>query len=303
MSLFSFVSSLAPFPTRKLYHLRPYSYHVPRHPPCIHMSTTRQRVMRFRPCIDLHNGRVKQIVGSSLTSTLDELTVNFESEHNASYFAEMYRRDGLWGGHVIMLGPGNKEEARNALQAFPGGLQVGGGIRPENAEWWIKQGASGVIVTSYCFRDGMIVWERVREMMDVVGKENLVLDLSCRWKENDDSGGDYYICTNRWEKWTDFALNRENVGKLEEFCSEILVHAVDVEGKKAGIDERLVDLLGKICTLPITYAGGVQSFGDLDRVRDVGAGKVDVTIGSALDIFGGSLPYKEAVKWQRNENV
>lgn len=254
---------------------------------------------------------MKQIVGSTLTSSSSDVPeTNFVSTHSPSYYAELYKRDNLPGGHIIMLGPGNEDAACQALEAYPGGLQVGGGIRPENAELWMKRGAMGVIVTSYCFKDGEIVWENVEQMRSAVGKENLVLDLSCRWKEtkkhngadgvDKDGRGSYFICTDRWQKWTDFELVRENVQRLEGYCGELLVHAVDVEGKKQGIDRRLVRLLGDICSIPVTYAGGVTCLDDLEVIGDLGRDRVDATVGSALDIFGGYLEYEDCVQWQNS---
>ncbi len=255
------------------------------------------RAMRFRPCIDLHNGRVKQIVGGTLTDGA-EPTTNFETELPPSHFADLYRRDNLPGGHVIMLGPGNDAAACDALAAFPGGMHVGGGIVPGNAARYLDAGASHVIVTSYVFNGGRIDWDRVLNMVRAVGKNRLVFDLSCRKRDSR-----YYVCTDRWQKWTEFALNGDNLARLGELCDEILVHAVDVEGKKSGIDLELVERLAEWATVPITYAGGVRSIADLEQARLVSRGRVDVTIGSALSIFGGSLQYSDAVKWQREQET
>lgn len=254
------------------------------------------RAMRFRPCIDLHNGRVKQIVGGSLSDTGPAPETNFETDQSAAYFAQLYQRDRLPGGHVIMLGPGNERAAYEALNAYPDGMHVGGGIYPGNATKYLSEGASHVIVTSYVFREGQIIWERVQEMTELVGKQRLVLDVSCRKKE-----GQYYVCTDRWQKWTDFVLNDKNFDMLGQWCDEILVHAVDVEGKKSGIDLELVERLAGWATVPVTYAGGVRSLVDMQLAKEKGKGFVDVTIGSALDIFGGNLKYEDAVKWQRKE--
>lgn len=253
------------------------------------------RAMRFRPCIDLHNGRVKQIVGGTLADGSEPKT-NFESELPPSHFASLYCRDQLPGGHVIMLGPGNEDAALNALNAFPGGMHVGGGIVPENASRYLDAGASHVIVTSYVFSGGRIAWDRVQNMVRAVGRQRLVLDLSCRKKDSE-----YFVCTDRWQKWTDFALNGDNFARLGELCDEILVHAVDVEGKKCGIDLELVKCLADWATVPVTYAGGVRDIADLEKAKLVSNGKVDVTIGSALSVFGGSLQYVDAVKWQREQ--
>lgn len=254
--------------------------------------------MRFRPCIDLHAGRVKQIVGGTLTDAATAPTTNFETDLSPAYYAELYHRDKLPGGHVIMLGPGNEIAARKALNVFPDGMHVGGGMNPSNAGNFINAGASHVIVTSYVFREGVIVWERVQEMLRAVGKRRLVLDVSCR-KRN----GEYFVCTDRWQKWTDFALNAKNFDTLGQHCDEILVHAVDVEGKKSGIDLDLVEKMAAWASVPVTYAGGVRSIADMELAKEKGRGLVDVTIGSALDIFGGSLRYEDAVKWQRAEEL
>lgn len=253
--------------------------------------------MKFRPCIDLHNGCVKQIVGSTLSDTsATSLKTNFASSHSAAYYAEMYRRDGLTGGHVIMLGPGNVEAATQALVAYPGGLQIGGGITTENSSIWLARGASAVIVTSYVFKDGMIHEDRLRSLTREVGREHLVLDLSCRKK-----GDDYYIVTDRWQHFTDVIINKESLDYFSAFCSEFLIHAVDVEGKCAGIEAELTEKLGAWTPLPTTYAGGVKNIGDMERILQLGRGKLDATVGSALDIFGGTtMTYAEAVAFHRS---
>ncbi|HIJ89493.1 MAG: phosphoribosylformimino-5-aminoimidazole carboxamide ribotide isomerase [Desulfobulbaceae bacterium] len=254
--------------------------------------------MKFRPCIDLHQGRVKQIVGSSLSDGQQErLTTNFASDQPASHYAAMYKHDGLFGGHVIMLGPGNEAAATDALQAFPGGLQVGGGITADNAAHWLDQGASAVIVTSAVFKDGMVHEDRLAELVRAVGKERLVLDLSCRKK-----GDAYYIVTDRWQKFTQVTVSEQSLGYFAGHCHEFLIHAVDVEGKCAGIEEELTALLGRFSPIPTTYAGGVKSLADLYRVKELGHNRLDATIGSALDIFGGSgVTYAEAVAFNRQE--
>lgn len=252
--------------------------------------------MKFRPCIDLHNGCVKQIVGSSLSDTsIATLQTNFASTQPSSYYAEMYRRDGLTGGHVIMLGPGNEEAARAALAAYPGGLQIGGGITLENSATWLERGASAVIVTSHVFKDGLVREDRLIKLAGEVGREHLVLDLSCRKK-----GEDYYIVTDRWQNFTEVVVNQESLAYFSAFCSEFLIHAVDVEGKCAGIETELTARLGAWTPLPTTYAGGVKNLADLELILDLGQGRLDATVGSALDIFGGTtMTYAEAVAFHR----
>lgn len=250
----------------------------------------------FRPCIDLHQGRVKQIVGGTLESNDQSLRTNFVSERPASWFAGLYRDDGLSGGHVIMLGPGNEQAARDALAAYPGGLQVGGGMNDTNAKAWLNAGASHVIVTSWVFRHGRIDRERLALLKEMIGRERLVLDLSCRRR-----GNDYFIVTDRWRTFTDERIDRELIEELTDSCDEFLIHAADVEGLCGGIDEELVERLGRICPIPTTYAGGARSLSDLQLVTELGGGRIDLTIGSALDIFGGTgVRYTDAVAWNRS---
>ncbi|MEA2082805.1 MAG: phosphoribosylformimino-5-aminoimidazole carboxamide ribotide isomerase [Thermodesulfobacteriota bacterium] len=254
--------------------------------------------MKFRPCIDLHDGRVKQIVGSTLSdSGHEELKTNFCSDKPSSWYAEMYKRDGLTGGHVIKLGPGNEEAAASALQAYPGGLQIGGGINPENAVYWLDQGACALIVTSYVFRNGKVYEERLVELTRAVGSDRLVLDLSCRKR-----GFDYFVVTDRWQKFTNVRISRESLKFFSMYCSEFLIHAVDVEGKCDGIAEDFVADLARWTPIPTTYAGGVKNIDDLYRIKELGQGRLDVTIGSALDIFGGTgIKYSEALTFFRRE--
>ncbi|KAK4535917.1 hypothetical protein CDCA_CDCA06G1942 [Cyanidium caldarium] len=260
------------------------------------------RVTRFRPCIDIHDGRVKQVVGSTLTA--DGAAVqqtNFETDVPASYFADRYREDRLPGGHVIILGgerAASERAALEALAAFPHGLQFGGGVSADNARHYLDAGASHVIVTSYVFHHGAVDIGRLEQLRRVTGRERLVLDLSCRPHQVDDTV-EYFVYTERWTRRTDVRLDATSLQRLAEYCSEFLVHAVDVEGKKCGLDETLVQRLADISPIPVTYAGGVRSVGDLEYVRQAGGGRVDVTVGSALDLFGGTLPYTEAVAWQR----
>lgn len=249
--------------------------------------------MRFRPCIDLHGGRVVQIVGGSLRDTAAPMT-NFETGREAADYARMYRADNLPGGHVIMLGPGNESAALSALSSFPGGLQVGGGIRPQNARRYLDAGASHIIVTSYVFRDGRVDTDRLDRMVRAVGRDRLVLDLSCRRR-----GGAYLVVTDLWQRFTCVQVDGTTLNRLSEFCDGFLVHGVDVEGKRAGIEDALVELLGAESPIDVTYAGGARRLEDLDRVEKLGRGRVGLTIGSALDIFGGDVPYADVVAWQR----
>lgn len=244
--------------------------------------------MEFRPCIDLHEGKVKQIVGGSLNDSGAE--ENFVSQRDAGYYAELYRKSGLRGGHVIALGPGNREQIEKALAAYPGGLQVGGGINAENAKWYIDKGASHVIVTSFIFKDGEFFLENLKEIRKVVKKENLVIDLSCRKKD-----GKYYVVTNRWQKFTNFEVNEENMDFLSDFCDEFLVHAVDVEGLKSGIDEDLIRKLSKWVKIPCTYAGGISTLEDVKLIEEMSEGRMNYTIGSALDIFGGDIKFEDVI--------
>ncbi len=255
--------------------------------------------MRFRPCIDIHNGQVKQIIGGSLRDEADEATENFVAGQNAAFYAKLYRDNGIKGGHIILLNPvtsefykKTKNQAMDALKAYPGGLQVGGGVTPQNAGEYLNAGASHVIVTSYVFKDGKLHYERLKEMVKAVSKEHLVLDLSCRKKDNL-----YYIVTDRWQKYTNVVLNEQTIADLSSYCDEFLIHAVDVEGKACGIEEKLVQLLGNTCKIPTTYAGGVHSFEDLKKLKESGKNKIDVTIGSALDLFGGNMKFEEVLEY------
>ncbi|MCR5282692.1 MAG: phosphoribosylformimino-5-aminoimidazole carboxamide ribotide isomerase [Lachnospiraceae bacterium] len=259
--------------------------------------------MQFRPCIDIHNGRVKQIVGSSLTDAGDQARENFVATQDAAYFAKLYQSRGLLGGHVILLNhkdsayyEATRQQALLALSAYPSGLQVGGGIGVENAASFLKAGASHVVVTSYVFREGRIEFDRLNGLKQAVGKEHLVLDVSCRR-----FGDSYFVCTDRWQNKTDFALTEENLTMLSDYCDEFLIHAVDVEGKSRGIEESVAAILGSWAAgrpqfhEKITYAGGVGSFEDLKKLKQLGGGHVNVTIGSSLDLFGGDMAFDEVL--------
>ncbi len=259
--------------------------------------------MEFRPCIDIHNGKVKQIVGGSLRDEGDFAKENFVSEMDAAFFAEYYRKDGIRGGHIILLNSpdsafyeATKAQAVKALRAYPGAFQIGGGINDRNAAYFLEQGASHVIVTSYVFSDGKVDYAKLQKLVGSVGKKRLTLDLSCRKRD-----GNYYIVTDRWQKFTDETVTRELLDKLSGYADEFLIHAVDVEGKSAGIEEELVKLLGDWDGLSVTYAGGVGSFSDLQKLKAYGRGRVNVTIGSALDLFGGDMPYREVLAFVREE--
>ena len=254
--------------------------------------------MQFRPCIDIHNGKVKQIVGSSLKDEGNEATENFVSQCDASYFANLYKKENLKGAHVIMLNAKDSEyyedtkaQALLAVRTYPGALQVGGGITAENAKEYIENGADKVIVTSYVFKNGEIQYDNLEKLIASVGKEHIVLDLSCRKKE-----GKYYIVTDRWQKFTNVEVTHEVLDEFSSYCSEFLIHAVDVEGKQQGIDTELIAYLGEWDGIPITYAGGIHTYEDIETIAKLGKGKIHVTVGSALDLFGGSLEFDKLVQ-------
>lgn len=255
--------------------------------------------MEFRPCIDIHNGKVKQIVGGSIRDADNFAEENFVSEQDAAFYAEFYKRDGIRGGHIILLNPEGSEyyeqtkrQALSALWAYPGGFQVGGGIRAENAQEFLDQGASHVIVTSYVFSKGRVNYENLKRLVHEVGREHIVLDLSCRRR-----GDGYYIVTDRWQKFTEEKITEELLDVLKDYADEFLIHAADVEGKASGIEEELAGLLGRWGKIPVTYAGGVGSFEDLLRLKRAGGGRLNVTVGSALDLFGGHMAYEEVLQF------
>ena len=249
----------------------------------------------FRPCIDLHNGKVKQIVGGSLNDQDNSPATNFTSEKPSEWYAELYKKDNLKGGHVIRLGRGNEEASINALKAYPRGLQVGGGVTNENAAELLDAGASEVIVTSFVFKDGILNEKNLDLILKEIGHEKLVLDLSCRIKDDK-----YWIVTDRWQNFTSLELTCETMNQLAGSCSEFLIHAVDVEGLCKGIDWRLVEML-KDSPIPVTYAGGARNIDDLIKITEISDNKVDLTIGSALDIFGGTkIRYDDAVNFNKS---
>ena len=262
--------------------------------------------MEFRPCIDIHNGKVKQIVGSSLKDAGNEAQENFVSDQDAAFFAEFYKRDGIKGGHVILLNPAGsayyeatRQQALLALRAYPDGLQVGGGICADNAKEFLAAGASHVIVTSYVFSGGKVNYDNLKSLVRVTGKEHLVLDLSCR----KGADGAYYIVTDRWQKFTEEKVTHELLERLSTYADEFLIHAVDVEGKASGIEVPLVQLLAGWGNIPITYAGGIGSFADLEKLKQEGRGYLNATIGSALDLFGGGMEYRKVLEFMKGANV
>lgn len=252
---------------------------------------------KFRPCIDLRHGQVVQIVGGTLSADESAVHTNHTATQPAAWFAQRYAADDLRGGHIIKLGPGNDAAAREALAAWPGGLQVGGGITLDNAAQWLDAGAAQVIVTSWLFVDGALSMQRVADLSAAIGRERLVIDLSCRRRDDG-----WRVATDRWQTVTDSVVNADLLATLSQYCAEFLVHAADVEGLCQGIDEDLVRLLGGASPIPVTYAGGARSLADLEVVNDLSGGRVDLTIGSALDLFGGSgARYSDCVAWNQRQ--
>ena len=255
--------------------------------------------MKFRPCIDIHNGKVKQIVGGSLLDNGNTASENFVSDKNADYYAKMYKQENLKGGHIILLNSPDSEyyladlnQAKLALNEFTDGMQIGGGVNDKNAKEFLVMGASHVIVTSFVFNNGILDMEKLNSLLKSIPKQNLVIDLSCRKK-----GDDYYIVTDRWQNFTNMKVNSDTLEMLAQYCDEFLVHAVDVEGKSGGIDKNLLSILSQYKDIPITYAGGVHSFEDLQSLKQLGDNIIDVTIGTALDIFGGNLSFKSVIEY------
>ena len=285
-------------PTKKTYKLSRRKIHTRATASCV----------QFRPCIDIHQGKVKQIVGSTLKDKDSDAgegedtkpTTNFVSDRGAAHYASLYRECKLRGGHVILLD--SQEEATRAaafeaLSTYRDGMQVGGGVDASNARMWIERGASHVIVTSFAFTDGALNRDALRALVDKVGRSRIVLDLSCRMRD-----AEYFVVTDRWQKFSSFSLRPAAVAELADYCDEFLVHGVDVEGKKLGVDETLIRILGDISPIPVTYAGGVRAMEDLELVKSAGGGRVDVTVGSALDIFGGTLRFDDVVAWHRGNS-
>lgn len=251
--------------------------------------------MEFRPCIDIHNGYVKQIVGSSLTDK--GAAENFVSDKDSAYYAKLYQDNALTGGHVIILNKvgteeyeASKKEAFKAFNTYPNGLQVGGGINDKNAQEFIDAGASHVIVTSYLFENDELSIDKMEALVKAVGKEHVVFDLSCK-KINDK----YFITTNRWQTITKTEMNASLLRDLEQYCDEYLIHAVDVEGKSEGPEEDIIEELSKYSGNAVTYAGGIHSYEDVDLINHKSNGKINFTIGSALDLFGGKLEFERVV--------
>lgn len=255
--------------------------------------------MKFRSCIDIHNGNVKQIVGGSLSDKNNYAVDNFVSEYDGAYYGKLYKSYGLTGGHIIILNPAGSEfynadleQAYSALSAFEGGLQIGGGINDQNAAHFLDKGASHVIVTSFVFKNGVVNFDNLNRLVKSVGKSRLVLDLSCRKRD-----GKYYVVTDRWQKFTDIEMNSQTLEMFSEYCDEFLIHAVDTEGKAKGIEPQIAKIMGEYCTIQSTYAGGISSFEDLDNLKELGKGKIDFTIGSALDIFGGNMNFEKVAAY------
>ena len=271
----------------------------------MHLTERQEQDMEFRPCIDIHNGSVKQIVGGSLQDGKDEAVENYVAKQDAAFFARLYREYGIRNGHIILLNPvisvhykETKEQALAALRAYPGGMQAGGGITPDNAGEFLDAGASHVIVTSYVFKDGRIQYDKLKNLVHKAGKKHLVLDLSVRRSQDR-----YLIVTDRWQKYTHVELTEQTLEELSEFCDEFLVHAVDVEGKAGGIERQVAKLLGDWGKIPITYAGGVHNFEDLRCLKRLGRNRVHVTVGSALDLFGGTMAFEEVLRMCKEEEA
>ena len=257
-----------------------------------------KHMTQFKPCIDLHEGKVKQIVGGTLSDDGTGLKENFTSDKSSADFAKLYRDHNLTGGHIIQLGPGNKEAAHAALSAWPNGMQLGGGVTIDNAASWIEAGASHVIVTSWLFSpDSKFLTNRLKQLSSEIGKDRLIVDLSCRRTQQG-----WTVAMNRWQTLTDLNITTDTLDQIADYCDEFLIHAADVEGMCGGVDLELVEMLGNWGKIPMTYAGGAATIKDVQQTQERSQGKVDITVGSALDIFGGTgMTLDELVQWnQRN---
>lgn len=261
---------------------------------------------RFIGCIDLHNGEVKQIVGATLSDNNNDpnLKTNFVSSKPSSYYAKLYKKYNVTGAHVIKLGPNNDEAAKEALLAAPNFLQIGGGINDTNCLHWLEM-ASKVIVTSWLFnKEGDFLLDRLVKISQLCGKDRLVVDLSCR-KTSDER---WIVAMNKWQTLTTLELNQDTFTKLSKYTNEFLIHAADVEGLCNGIDEQLVSKLNEWTEelgdeVKIVYAGGAKSIDDLALVDRLSQGRVDLTYGSSLDIFGGKLvKFEDCCEWNNHHH-
>ncbi len=251
--------------------------------------------MNFRPCIDVFKGKVVQLIGTSLFGGEEKTIVkHFESEYSPAYYAELFKQDNLKGGHILSLGSGNNDVVIEALKAFNGGMKYGGSVTPENAHVYLDAGATHVIVNSYVFDNGEINLPNLKSLVKSIGKDKLVLDMSCRKKN-----GDYYIVTNLWEKFTNVILDQKSLQDISKYCDEIIVHGVDSEGRKQGLESDLVRILAQHTPIKTVYAGGISSIADLTMIKALGNEKIDPCIGTALSIYGGNLSYYEVLEWNK----
>ena len=167
---------------------------------------------------------------------------------------------------------------------------------------WIDAGASHVIVTSWLFDDGgRLLEDHLVQLVNRVGKERVVIDLSCR-RVSQDKTCCWRVAMNRWQTLTEISVNPQNLERLARYADEFLIHAADVEGLCNGIDVALVEEMGNWGKIPLTYAGGVSTLADVELVQTASQGKVDVTVGSALDLFGGDgVDYRDLVRWNHDQ--
>ena len=200
---------------------------------------------------------------------------------------------------MIKLGPGNESAATAALAAYPNGLQIGGGINLDNAAQWLDAGASHVIVTSWLFdQQGRFQSNRLDQLVSAVGKQRIVVDVSCK-RTNDG----WTVAMNRWQTLTDLQVDTNTLDRLADRCDEFLIHAADVEGLCQGIDTDLVRLIGSWGKIAVTYAGGVAEMADVDLIDNLSDGSIDVTVGSSLDLFGGTgVRYDDLVSRNRTRS-